>query len=415
MFSVILLLDDVSKKSVKLDRSVLNSTDILIVNNLLEITPEIAAQTNSVLILDEAFSRDEFIADLQLFKQLLNLNYIFLTNKEPDERIAQYFGAIYRCDTSVIDYALIQAAYYKDSSYNTKGSQQDSSEDYAKSVLTEDTIVSTNERNLASDYLESLRREKFLQEKLQAKEDELNDLAITMAKLSEDNQRWANGCQTLMQRIVAHNKMLEKYEVVFSQDVYTKLNLYDYANKPMILYFKVYTEFIGEAMFIETLVDSLRFQYGKSVKVLQLFDGSGDRQIRLLPPYYSHVRNYYKISQIIENNYLCKSGDYFNLLDRLLNNKYGLDVLIILDKKDHDECILSGTYPQFNLCRLPQQAETLGLSPSATIVNKGIDGWHNWTPVSVAGLSKQERFVKLSSRKVIKFLVETLEKFADSL
>lgn len=415
MFHVILLLDSRSKAVSRLDSSSLASKEIIIIGKLTDITMDMLQDTKTVIVLDGAFSDATMIADLHLFKKLFDLNYLFLLSESENKAVAFELGSVYSCDTSVIDYNLIQASLFNDSAYSVDDSKCPSSKIYAQTVCDSSTIASQSEKQLASDYLGSLCREEELVKRLKQREDELSLIAIQLASAVEDNNKWRDGCAELFNRIVAHNESLERYETVLSQDIYTKINLHDYPNRPLIIYFKEFTEFIGENSFIETLVDALRYQTRRSVKVLQLFDGSGDRRIRLLPTYYHRLHNYYQTLEVIEQNYLCKSGEYVNLLDKLLQNKYGLDVLIIIDRKDHDDVVLTGSFPQFNLCRLPIQGKTFGLAPETTIVNTKASNYHSWVPVNVSDLSAEDKFLKLSSREVIQYVLRACEKFSNSL
>lgn len=411
MFKVILVLDENSKKSCKLDSSVLNSENIFIVSALLDIQEEQLDENRKVIILEGFLNSDNCIGQLRFFKDVAKLSYIFLISKEVNAAYVQNLGFVYNCDLAVIDYELVQASLYNDNSLKQEYLVVNDSVEFAQNLLHTGNEM---EQALANNYLAALQREEALMRNVTKQQASLDTLISRNAVLSAENMKWYTGCKTLIARIAQQNEMMQRYENVFATDIYYKLNLYDYPNKPIIVYLKVFTDFSGINTFIETIVDSFRYQLKHSVKVLQLFDSSGDRRIRLLPDYYHRLRNYYNMEEVVNNNYLCKSGDYFNLLERLLTNKYGLGVIVIVDNKDHDDTIFNGTFLQYNLCRTAEQARKLGLAQNNTVLNQNVKSWHNWIPVKTAQLSKKEKFIKLSSRKVIQNILEMSEKMSNS-
>lgn len=102
------------------------------------------------------------------------------------------------------------------------------------------------------------------------------------------------------------------------------------------------------------------------------------------------------------------------MMDRLLTNQEGVDVLILIDNKNFDDVVLQGTFLQFNLCRTARQAEIFALPQKYTIINQKINGWNIWVPINTAELDSKEKFIKLSSRKVISKILEISDKFANS-
>lgn len=412
MYKIVVILDEVSKRMVKLANSVLASEYITVVNNLLEIQEDMFDEQKTVIILDGLLQSKDKIAELVLYQNVAKFNYLFLLKVPQNTKIVAGLGRVYQCDTSMIDFELIQASLYKDNSFVVENDIPNKSALYAKNII--ESKGSTENVQLARDYLLSLERESILSEQIAKQQETLDELLIKNTILSEENQKWSIGCKTLLERAKKQNDALKRYERVFSQDVYYKFNLHNYQNKPVIVYLKIFTEFNGINTFIETIVDAFRFQQRHSVKVLQLFDSSGNRKMRLLPNYYHILRNHYVMQEVITNDYLCKSGDYANLLDRLLSNKYGLDVLVIVDCKDHDDVVLSGSFLQYNLCQTAEQAAILALSQNTTVINQKLTGWLTWIPIRTDHLTKKEKFIKLSSRPVIQKILTMSEKLANS-
>lgn len=413
MLKVVVLLDDLSKRVVRLDNSLLRTEDVTVVSKLIDVTDSMLDDARKVVILDGALDCAGSIKELQFFKNVANFNYVFLLAKKENIEIANELGSVYKCDLSILDYELVQAGVFGDASYVSEKDCFGNSKDYAETIVSDESMPSSV-RDLARDYCIVMERESVLSERLKNQQDMLDTIANRNAVLTNENERWREGYNTLLSRIANHNGELAKYETILSSDIYVKMNLHSYPNRPAIVYLKVFTDFIGLNTFLETLVDVFRYQLKKSVKVLQLFDGSGDRRIRMLPAYYKKLHNYYTMEEVIENNYLCKSGEYTNLLDRLLNNKYGLGTLIIVDCKDHDDGVLTGSFLQYNLCRTVTQAKMLALPQNQTIVNSRNSGWLNWVPEKVDDLRDEERFIKLSSRDVIQQIVKVADKYANA-
>lgn len=411
MKKVIIVLDDKSKQTVKVDNSILNATDIKIVNSLFEIEESSLDEERTVILFDGFTKQWQSVSVLKMFAQLMKLNFVFISADGDFNFAMQPLGRIYVAQTSVIDFELIQAAVYSDDSHATTDLVYSGSEcadlflqgQYGKEV-----------RGLAEAYLALLQREDLLQQRI-AKQQEEYELLLNQRNLLEaENQKWSNGCKILVNRAKALNNALERYEVALSQDFYNKASLNKYQSRPDIVYLKVFSDFDGLDLLLETLVDAFRMQGDKSVKVVRLFDSSGNRKIRLLPQYYHRLRNRYDVREVINNDFLCKSGDYNNLMGRLLTNKYGLNVLIVVDEKDNDDVIFSGSYLQYNLCKRVQDAEILGLAQNTTVVNEVHPNWLNWQVVDLSGYSKKEAFLKLSSRKVVQNAVTTAAKYTSA-
>lgn len=411
MKKVIIVLDDKSKQTVKVDNSILNATDIKIVNSLFEIEESSLDEERTVILFDGFTKQWQSVSVLKMFAQLMKLNFVFISADGDFNFAMQPLGRIYVAQTSVIDFELIQAAVYSDDSHATTDLVYSGPEcadlflqgQYGKEV-----------RGLAEAYLALLQREDLLQQRI-AKQQEEYELLLNQRNLLEaENQKWSNGCKILVNRAKALNNALERYEVALSQDFYNKASLNKYQSRPDIVYLKVFSDFDGLDLLLETLVDAFRMQGDKSVKVVRLFDSSGNRKIRLLPQYYHRLRNRYDVREVINNDFLCKSGDYNNLMGRLLTNKYGLNVLIVVDEKDNDDVIFSGSYLQYNLCKRVQDAEILGLAQNTTVVNEVHPNWLNWQVVDLSGYSKKEAFLKLSSRKVVQNAVTTAAKYTSA-
>lgn len=412
MGKVVLLLDEKSKQFVKLDNTVLNASDVTIVNSLAEIKEEYLDDLRYVFILEGFIRTENNISDLRIYKSLAKYNYMIICADNAIVDVLGDLGRVFQRDLQVIDFELLQSCIYSDKSQEDNTQIINDSIEYAKSVKNSESPNSV--KLLADNYLTALERIDVLQECLSEKEKIVREMQSRNAILVSDNKKWFDGCSLLVSRARKLNIALQKYEEIYTQDIYNKINLNSYPNRPTIVYLKVFTEFAGLELLLQTLFDSFRIQQDKSVKVLRLYDSSSSRQIRFLPEYYTVLRNHYDIHRVIQSDYICKSGDYTNLMDKLLNNKYGLSVLIIVDIKDFDDVILKGSFMQYNLCATQKQAELLGLPKDYSLLNEATDGWLNWDEINLAGYSREEAFLKLSSKKIIQRVLTLSDKYRNT-
>jgi hypothetical protein len=101
-------------------------------------------------------------------------------------------------------------------------------------------------------------------------------------------------------------------------------------------------------------------------------------------------------------------------MDRILNNKYGLNVLIVVDVKDFDDVIFNGSFLQYNLCSTQKKASILGLPSEYSVLNENVEGWMSWEDINLAGYSREQAFLKLSSKKIVQKALTLSEKFRNS-
>ena len=135
-----------------------------------------------------------------------------------------------------------------------------------------------------------------------------------------------------------------------------------------------------------------------------------------VPDHYKHLYNDYTMADVFANDYICKSGDYVRILDKILLNEMMLDVLIIVDSKDFNDIILSGMTLQINLCRENSHAVAFGLNPVNTIVNYGAEEKRVWERYDLSKITdKNEQFVYLSSRPAIQGILELCSTFEESI
>lgn len=417
----ILLLDSVSRKYIKTNITELGLMGVIIVNNFNEITDEMLQNTNEVIILESYLQNINSFSDLRLFKNLLELKYTFIgVDTELLDTLSVY-GNTYNADITTLDFEVIQAALYQDTALeNTSDLHNDYNNNlaFAKKIVSNEDNVDTNIRNMAKQFLANATEIEHLNAKLREMHNNYNRLQDIAAKLSNENNIITADFAAMLNNAVTLNKSLREYERIMSKDIYTKINLHNYPNRPLIIYLKEIEELLHQNSFVETLFEMLRLQGKQSVKVLRLFDSTSCRRVKSLPIYYHKLRNQYLVSDITTHDFISKVGDYTDILDILLTNKTGLDILIIVDCKDFDDVVISGASMYLNLCRNPKNIEAYDLRVDNTIVNGLDDGqhlvWGHYDNYSGL-LSKEEQFLFLSSRPVMQTVFDLYKLVSTSI
>lgn len=420
---VIVLLDENSKTIIKTGISTMSLNGIIFITSLAEINQEITADTKKVVILEGYLTLSNSISDLRLYKEIFELQYYYLGSDERWLGVMKDFAVCFRCDIALLDESLIQAALFQDVSMEGENvSISDSSAVVlARSVLKDTAKESDKAVKLASALLSVLDRESVVNQVLEEKEEQLKTLENQFLYLQKLKDVVLKDYKKVIQSSIGLNKSLQQYEISITRNIYQKINLHAYGNRPSIIYLKEYEELPQVDLLVETLRNVLRLQDQKSVKVLRLYDNSGNRKVDVLPGYYKVIYNKYHVMDVLAEDYLCKTGDYGKILDILLTNKINVDVLIIVDCKDHNDIVLDGVSLQFNLCREVEHARKFGLLPANTILSGDIDVQEHessdndhasamsdaeedylyWGPYETSSLSKEEEFAFLSARTVI--------------
>ena len=411
--ATILLLDSISKKFIKTNTTELGLMGITIVNSFDEITDDMLSNNKNLIILESYFQNNASYSDVRLFKSLFgSLRFVFLgVNQEFLDTLKEY-GDVFCADPTLIDYEMIQAAVFGDKVLeDTTGivHNYNDNANFAKNILENEDTFDSKVINIARDFLSlesELRRQHMLCAEWKEKTENLQNVN---AHLTSENNSLIEGFEEMMRNSIKLNKSLKEYERIMSKDVYSKISLSNYPNRPIIVYLKEIEELVHQNALIDTLFEILRLQGRHSVKVLRLFDGASCRRVKALPDNYHVIRNQFLVSEITTNDFIAKVGDYREILDIILSNKTGLDVLILVDSKAQDDVILSGTQMYFNLCRNRHNLENYNLVRDNTIVN-GIEDnnylvWEHYDQLPSL-VSKEEKFLFLASRPVMRTLYD---------
>lgn len=417
----ILLLDNTSKKYIKSNVTELGLMGVQIINNFNEITDEMLQKCKDVVILEGYLLNTNAYSDIRLFKALLGINIIFMGVNDTLLSTVKEYGSIYHSNPTMLNFESIQGAVYQDlaiEEFTEEPKINSNSKSVALKIIEDGDTFDAKIRSLAKDYLNLDSEHNQLMQKLYQCNAKCDDLQNLNAKLSNENSVLIKGFADVMKSSVTLNKSLKEYERIMSQDIYNKVSLNNYSNKPIIIYFKEIEEILHENSFIETLFEVFRLQGRQSVKVLRLYDESNCRRVKSLPSYYQVIRNSYLISDITTSDFIVKVGNYSDVLDILLTNKIGLDILIIVDCKSYDDVVISGSPIYFNLCRNRANLEYYDIRRDNTIVSGCEDDnylvWEHYDIYTQLS-SKEERFLFLSSRPVIQSIFDLYRLIASSV
>lgn len=416
----ILLLDDNSKKIIKTNVADFSLHNILFVNNLGEITDEMLASTKTVIILEGFLRTSTGLSDLRLFQALEGLQYIFIGQNEQLIMQIKPIAYTFNADISTLNYETVDAALYQDKSLEvTDSSQIDESREFAKLVCKSESDYDVRFVQLAQNYLACEGYIEYTQRQFEEQKAANTQLSMNNARINEENEILTQSYVDMLNKAHILNKQLKDYEHILTQDIYTKLKLHNYPNKPQIIYLKEYEELNHLYSLIYTLFEVFRIQGKRSVKVLQLFDSVNSNRIKTVPDYYTVIENGYLLKDIVTNDFLCKIGDYTNILDSLLTNRSNLDVLIIVDCKSYNDTVIGGSFLQFNMCRNVKHLELFGLIPENSIINNCEDEETYLTWNHIDGYDDFEdndkRFLFLSSQPIIQKMLELSQIFQESV
>jgi len=399
----IILLDSKSKSVIKTSISGLGMTGFRFISSLDGINDEMVSESHSLIVLEGFALMENSFFDLQMYRGLYELQLFFLGSKKYFQ-IYSEIAHCFECDLATITPDVIQAALYHDSSVEEKGSA-----DYfdvtgkARGILGDRQSYPQPAIDVAVAYLSLLDKMEFYRERNVALTERNGLLGLENEKLGQDRRKLLDGYRQVLADAREMNRALRRYEAIFTKDIYEKVRLLDYVGRPMVLYFKEYEDFINLDGLLETLFNVFRVQKRKSVKVLRLFDSNTSRKLLTLPPYYRVIYSGYLMSDVVSCDFIAKTGNYRHVLEKILLNEAGVDILIIVDSKDFDDTVLTGASLQLNLCREVAHREAFGLDANNTILNEGDEGsGFYWGMYDVDGMSQDEKFVYLSSRGVIR-------------
>ena len=366
------LLDTFTKNTIKTNTADWVVNGVTFITELNDLESVLGPRSSTVFIMESFMHNVHAYSEIRLYKNIFPVEFIFIgLDKELLNSVRPY-GRVFISDVSTITYDVLLAALYQDqtSESNEDASNElfDDSLEYANNLLKQSPNHSIFK--LASDFINLVVKNRSLKKRIDDLQSSMQYLQHSNSSIKEQNQKLVAGYADLLKESQKLNNVLRDYEDILTRDIYSKIDLSLYPNKPMIIYFKEYEELLNFDTFIRTLFDLFRMHDQNSVKVLLLFDSSTSRRMKVLPDYVHVLHNQYYAKDIILSDFIAKSGDYTKVLELLLANKSMLNILLIFDCKSANDVTIVGPYLPFNLCRDASHLEAFGLPKENTIVNK---------------------------------------------
>lgn len=378
----ILVLDENSQHDVMTSVSELIRHDIKIIPSLENLTDDLVRNYKTVILLEKYLLQDNSISNLRLYKEVFNLNYIYIGTDDVLLTLMRTVAKCFKMSIEQLTYEKLLGVILNDDALLEKYTLEylplenhclNLKEELLKQGLFDGVVKSTYETlvSLLSilEYKDALI--KTLDERCIAQEREITT-----------NEEQADALYKEMFRVMSveyqRDLNIKQYEVILTEDVYKKISLINYRNRPLIIYFKQYTKLNDFDYLITTLYNAIRIQKGLRCKVLKLYDSKDSIEIALQPNYMKLIRNNFTTSEVEVNDFIVKFGDYSKVLDILLNNKIGADILLVFDCKGHNDRVLSGADLYLDICHSKDEIKPLGLDSNLTIVNDNEDSLLNW-------------------------------------
>lgn len=411
-----LLIDPVSKAQLHTNVAALQSDDVEIINSLSEIKESSGEQERIVVLLEGVLSDSTILVDLRLFKSVMKLNYVILCSSADNYLTNTGLARAYVCDFRAVTAQLLQAAVLEDTSledYDVQDTARSETLLYVKDVLTGKVEVSKEVVGLAREFHAMYVADSAYGSTINALKEEQSRLLQLNAKLQGRSEKLTQGYAELLQKVGEQNRVLQRYEVALSKELYRKINTQSYPNRPLIVYFKEFEAVEGADEFYRTVCNVVRLQLKRTVKLLKLYDNANCRPIRHLPPEYKILRNHYSTADLAINDYLVKTGTYEGVIDNLLTNQSSPEVLIIVDCKGADDIVLTGQILQLNVCGDRTHLEAYGLKPSNTVVTGDTSDadYHCWRPVGGGFEDPGDAFVVNASTNVMQHLTRLIDDY----
>lgn len=406
MHKTVLMLDEYSRANITANVYMLNQNDVKIIVDLAELIDLKYKEPINLIVLEGLLlTRPYVVSTLEVYRNLLPINIFYLGKDEFWLETMKSVAIVSKCDYFKLSWEMIQGVLYQDSSF--------AEQVFADSVLdtTATAIKLLSKPDTDAETTQMAMYHLNMMEQIEIGRKQIRELSSVVSKLQNQNnildtqnKSLLDGYKELILESKKLNDTLQQYEIKMTQQFYNKTDLYTYNNRPLVIYLKEYQELVGLDMLIETLVDTLELQRRKSVKVLRLLDNAGAMKLKAVPNYYKVIGNQYEMQDIFVPDFLCKTGDSSRVIQKLLENKTNLDILIVVDCTSWGEVSIVGDTLFFGLCRDSKLLDAYNLSLVNTFVNdKGSDLF--WDPAEPKTDDAQLKFEILSNRECVqKFL-----------
>ena len=365
-------------------------------------------KSSTVFILD-AYIKYENYNRLKYFCEIDGIEVIHLY-QDPSFITIYDFIQHYKCSYNDLSVKLLQSAIYNESTRSEEG-------DPKLLKLSDEVLKSESSDGLAVELAKCAKdfylQSSILENKYEAAVSELKKTVEYKNAFDERMSEIAKQYVLFCNDVLEQSRIIEKYSNLFANEVANKIYTDNYSNPPKVIYFKEYQEIYGEYQLIQVLTQALTIQYQKTVKVVALFDSIDNLRYVNMPRYYKALGPKYNMLDVLNNQYLVKSGDYNKLFSILLDNVENVDYLIVLDCKGSDDLIMPTAPLHLGICRDCSTASKYKIPNDILIVDKtfepnaptGVKVWE----YSSGDESAQTRFLRLSASDTITGILQQVE------
>ena len=409
--NAILLIDNFTRLSSDINISELTTFGVDIVSDLKELLTKDYKNKPTVIL--EGFLRNPHgLYDLVLHQELLQIKFLFIGSDEIILKQVGRYAKTFALDTSIVNYNLVSAVINDDSEAQSvfKIDPFDRVAGLARAISDMNTVT-PEMREVAQAYLRTADQYNLLSTDYNSLLDKVSMLEELTIIKDEQLKTLSDRMDSAFAQTVKINQSLRDYSFILSPNVYEKVDVRTFKNKPSILYFKEYGEFLHLKSFIFTLAESFKTQYSLPTKVLWIMDRATPLRVRFLPPYYKiFSTGVFTKPDVHISDYMCSTNGYAALLRVLCENQAGISILIIIDSKFVDDTVIdiSDTL-RYDLCRDHKKIGPLGLNPDRTIVNglsEFLDLSWDYLP-EYENLNPDDRFLYFAGRPVIETVIKT--------
>lgn len=243
------------------------------------------------------------------------------------DEIGELFKDIANCvkaNYSTIEWNLIYAVLNRDSAIlETYSRTQEMIGDYSSIVdtLPPDCVGPVNRMYRSYLYLSS----EF--GRLVTKVSKLEEIIGNYRTLGHKTTEAIEELQKLLASAVKDNQI---YSAMLSES-YDKTFSGMYTSRPRILYIRQVMHLSGVDLLLVTLYTVLTKQYKSACKVLKLVDSTNAIALRYVPNLYYPLNDSYDTSAVLSHDFLMNLGSYNMLMNLLMLNRSGLEILIVHD------------------------------------------------------------------------------------
>lgn len=415
---VLLLIDEYTQRKLQVSTSDMRSNGVKVIYSLEDITEELVETYDKIIILEDYVLYENAIGNLRLYKELFGFTYIYIGYNDLWLNIMdEVVDACYKMDISKLNFQQIAAVTLNDEAlierYIVEPDTIESKLNEFKDAILEEGGFTGTIKQLYDSAVVLLNvvqdrdhRIKMLEKRNAALEVEnKNSLEQTDLTFAEINR--------LMDSERERDEVVKQYEVILTQDVYSKISLMKYPKAPLVIYFKQYTKLNNFDWFIITLCNAIRTHTSHSCKVLKLYDSKDSIQIKLQPPGYKILRNKYTIADVESNTFLVKYGDYNGVFDIILNNKIGCDILLVFDCKCHNDKVLIGDTINYDICQSREEVNALEIDPDLCITNDDLQSPLLWNPnvTKIDQLNEKDKDLIVMAEPAIQSIIDNVSMY----